>query len=157
MRYPFSQKEIPRRKFLLWLNKWQYREARGAYWWSFAESFVNWKQLKDLLLGGGMVKLLFPSLALWKIMVIGVIFFVGGAVLMRVIKIIIGIFDIKYGVPQIQSEFRAKTAYVNPVGIENIKTIESIAKKVGAKSYFKHLYRGRDDYKEVYKKDDTKK
>lgn len=122
-----------KRKILMQIPKLMAWEARGNFWVSFIEGFFNWQ---NLLMQGGMIKLLFPTIPFWVIAVFGIILGFG----YKMIKIfIIGQWDYKRGIWKIMAEWNQKDKTINPFNDELVETLKVICDKLGVEHKFKDL------------------
>jgi len=135
---PFTKKEIPKRKYLIKFFKWRRLKGRGQSWIGFVEEYVNWK---TIVLYGGMVKLNFPWIAWWMI-VVGMM---GISLVMEIIRWKIGKWDFDHGITEIEGEWNSKTSKVNITQVEQIKTLKAICKKLGIKDHFTDLHREKEE------------
>ena len=127
-----GNKEIPRRKLFIAFTKWNYLRARGNYWISFLQAFIDWR---SLVLYGGILSLKFPKVPLW----IWITALIVGGVISEFVKWIIGWFDFKKGIWQIESEWAQKTRQLSPFNLEVKETLIEICRKLDIPNHFNDI------------------
>jgi len=142
MKIPFTQKEIPRREWLLTLIKIKNQRDRGAYWINLILSIVNPQTLiaTTLLISLKLTQVGY-HFSFWLLLVLLAI----GGVLLEIAKWRIGRRDYKkWKLWEMEREWEAKNKVAAPFNTDLMETLKEICKRLDIKDKFRDLNR-KDD------------